>query len=83
MKLDIETILEVGGADDVAWGMTPQGNAVLQVRVGGRKVRLEVTADEAKDIGCAAIYASITVANMKPARPAFEVTVDPRNGRPA
>lgn len=58
MKLTVETVIDTGGTEEAGWGLSLSANPVLMIVVGSRKVLVEMSPSDARDVGCAAICAS-------------------------
>lgn len=65
MKLNIDAILQPQ-PDFVGWHVTPTPASVtLNVTVGGKRVRIEFSPEEAKEVGCAGIHAAYAAAGFR------------------
>lgn len=58
MILNIDRVVGVGGGDVVQWGASVEGKVAFVASVGGQRILLEVTPEEAKEICCAGIIAA-------------------------
>ena len=73
MKLTVETVIDPHAPELAGWGLdTKTGDVFLQVVVGSKRVRVECSPEEAKEIGCGGIVASHAGATYRAQRAATQ-----------
>jgi hypothetical protein len=72
MKIRIEPVVDVQSlnVEEVAWGMSDAGNPIFRVRISGRTVIVELSPEQARDFGCAAIVAAAQTLQIRAERAA-------------
>lgn len=62
MILNIDRVVLAGGGEVTQWMASQQGKVAFVASVGGQRILLEMTSDEAKEMCCAGIVAAATAA---------------------
>jgi apolipoprotein N-acyltransferase len=67
MKIGKQTVIDADGRTFAAWGLTPEGVALVLV-VGSERLTVTMDPREAEEIGCGGIFAARMVAAQMAAR---------------
>lgn len=72
MKIQIDPVVDVASLklEELAWGMSAEGDPLFRVRIAGRTVLVQISPEQAQIFGCGAIVAAAQTQQIRAERAA-------------